>query len=247
MAALATETITKSGQPKHLVGTKGSRRPRLNPQQLRFAREYAYDVMGNATKAAIAAGYSKATASAQANALLTQPRVIDEIDRLQARKLQKTEVLMAATISECARVAFSDINSLLDEKGAWLPQDQWPEDIRRAIASAEFNAKGQCTKLKFWSKVEALTLMAKYTGMLQEAAPDAGQPTKTEVTINLVQAPPQQAAAIIEHAPQYTELEHEQRATIEVRLLPAPDSSNLPQAERDSLISPNGSSDTAQS
>ncbi len=56
-------------------------RDALSPQEQRFCNEYAANG-GNATKAAIAAGYSEATAAQTASRLLKRPRVHAEIRRL---------------------------------------------------------------------------------------------------------------------------------------------------------------------
>ncbi len=223
---------------------KDTRRGRLNVQQARFCRQYAYDVMGNATKAAIAAGYSKDTASAQAAVLLNLPKVQDEIARLQVRQLQKTELLVAATVTELARLAFSDPRNFFDAEGNPLPVHELPDDIAAALASFEIETKqtkrtrdddaGETierstivTKYKLWSKPEALAMMGKYTGILREKdnAAASDTPTRTEVTITLVQAQPRQPDPVAELEPTRATIQqpanYGSAAAVEVKLIGA--------------------------
>jgi hypothetical protein len=182
--------------------------------------------MADGKRAAIAAGYEPATAKTQASQLLNLQKVQDEIARLQVRQLQKTELLVAATVTELARIAFCDPGNLLDEHGRMMRPDQWPEDLRHAVASYKCDKAGNVLEIKFWSKPEALAMMGKYTGILREkdnaAASDA--PTRTEVTITLVQAQPRNPDPVAELEPTRATIQQPANygtAAVEVKLIGA--------------------------
>jgi phage terminase small subunit len=71
--------------------------PKLTPKQQRFVNEYALD--NNATQAAIRAGYSKATAAAQASRLLTNANVAETIAAAQAKQAERAEIDTAWVIA----------------------------------------------------------------------------------------------------------------------------------------------------
>ena len=55
-----------------------------------FAKEYIIDL--NATRAAIAAGYSKKTANSQGSRLLTHAKVQDYIKEFMGKREERTEI-----------------------------------------------------------------------------------------------------------------------------------------------------------
>ena len=80
-------------------------------------------------------------------------------------------------LREAARIAYSDIRQLFDEKGRLLPIQQWPEDIARAVAGVEvvkrnvYSDDGQVDdviKLKLWDKPRKLENLMKHNGLLAE-------------------------------------------------------------------------------
>lgn len=80
-------------------------------------------------------------------------------------------------LRESARIAYSDIRQLFDEKGRLLPIQEWPEDIARAVAGVEvvkrnvYSDDGQVDdviKLKLWDKTVKLSNLMKHHGQLTE-------------------------------------------------------------------------------
>ena len=69
----------------------------LTDRQSMFVNEYALD--NNATQAAIRAGYSKATAAAQASRLLTNANVAETIAAAQAKQAERAEIDTAWVIA----------------------------------------------------------------------------------------------------------------------------------------------------
>lgn len=81
---------------------------KLTQKQQIFVAEYLKDL--NATRAALSAGYSKATADAQGSRLLKNVKVSSEIEQKQAKRLQKLELSadfvlegIRETIEECRK------------------------------------------------------------------------------------------------------------------------------------------------
>lgn len=63
---------------------------KLTPKQEQFCQEYLIDL--NATQAAIRAGYSKKGANVQANNLLTNINIQENIQKLQDARSKRTEI-----------------------------------------------------------------------------------------------------------------------------------------------------------
>lgn len=99
-----------SEQPKkpRPINRKGGRKPPpdgLSTQQQRFVAEYVANG-GHAGKAALAAGYSPATASKQGPRLTRTPLVREAIKAQQAKVVKKLEIKAEDVLGELAKVAF---------------------------------------------------------------------------------------------------------------------------------------------
>lgn len=73
----------------------------LNTKQWKFAKQYA--ILGNATQAAINAGYSQKSAAAQAGVLLQHPRVREMIDRELALSAERCAVTQDSVLRGLVR------------------------------------------------------------------------------------------------------------------------------------------------
>lgn len=80
---------------------------RLGTRQRRFVDEYMTDC--NATRAAIAAGYSKRTASQAGWEVLRNPKVAAEIGQRQKRLAERHQVSAENVVSELSKLAFSNL------------------------------------------------------------------------------------------------------------------------------------------
>lgn len=85
--------------------------PDLNPKQKRFVAEYLID--GNATQAAIRAGYSKKTARSIGAENLTKPDIAAAIAGKQAKIAGKLEITAERVISELALLGFSNMQDYM--------------------------------------------------------------------------------------------------------------------------------------
>lgn len=143
----------------------------LNHQQAAFVREYLK--CGNATKAALKAGYSRRTSYAQGCRLLKHA----EIRKSLAAKVEKAELTADRVLEEIRRLAFSDVRSLFHENGDLKDITELTEDQAACIGGLEVlikNAKAgdgitdTIHKIKIWDKTKSLELLAKYFKLLTD-------------------------------------------------------------------------------
>ena len=139
----------------------------LTAKQRAFAHAVAR-LGGNAT-AAYREVYKCSQGVAESNAcvLMGNAGVAKIVAELQGKQLAKLDASAESIKLELARVAKVDVAKAFDERGKLLPLHKMPEDVRRAISSVERDAKGR-VKVRFWSKNEALGLLAKHHGLLRE-------------------------------------------------------------------------------
>jgi phage terminase small subunit len=82
-----------------------------------FCQAYVADASRNATKAAVAAGYSEKTARTQASMLLTRLNIKARIRELEREALRNAgydpSAMSAAVMREYVRIAFSDITDVI--------------------------------------------------------------------------------------------------------------------------------------
>lgn len=140
----------------------------LTDKQSQFAREYIIDF--NATRAAIRAGYSEASAKSIACDLMAIPNVHDAIEAEMEKRTRRTHVTADRVIKELARVAFSDFRNfakwdaggvdLIDSSALSDDDSACVEEVGETISAQ--GAKSM--KLKLHSKIRALELLGKHTG-----------------------------------------------------------------------------------
>jgi len=151
---------------------------RLTVKQARFALEYVKD--GNATRAAVRAGYSDASAGEIGYENLTKPHVLAAVSAALHRHLANLDLSVERIIQEAARVGISDIRELFDpESKRLLLPTEMPDNIARAIASIKVTQKVTAgkdddepeiyttTEVKLWDKLRGLELIGKLKGLLR--------------------------------------------------------------------------------
>jgi phage terminase small subunit len=154
----------------------------LNQQQRAFAE--AYSKTGNATSAAISAGYAEGSAAQMGYKLLKNKLVVAECGRLRARVEKKAEISAARVLEELGKLAFGNMADLFDpETGELLPIHKLPRDVAATLTAFE-NEKG-FQKVKTGSKIAALDTLTKIMGMIKQ------QDTFAPVQIIIGEAPRQ--------------------------------------------------------
>lgn len=146
----------------------------LTAKQRRFVSEYLID--GNATQAAVRAGYSSGTAGSIGHENLTKPEIASAIAEAQAAQIQAAGITAQRVIEELATVAFSDVRNLLTEAGQLADLPSLPDSVTRAVSSIEVTKQRTqkdgtsvteewVSKVRQWDKLRALEMIAKLRGM----------------------------------------------------------------------------------
>jgi len=147
----------------------------VKQRRTRFVKEYLIDQ--NATRAAIAAGYSEKTAEVQGSRLLSDAKVRAEVDAANDKVNAKLDLTVERVKQEIARLAFYDPAAFWNENGTAKPIHEIDEDARRAIAGFEtaelFEGNGEdrglagyVKKFKLADKNRALETAARHLKML---------------------------------------------------------------------------------
>ena len=150
---------------------------KMRPDVNVFIREYLRD--SNGRRAAIAAGYSAASADSQASRLLKNVKVRAEIDSNRAELLAKvqadTGITLERVLREIARIGFFDPRKLFDKDGKPLAITGLDDDTAAAIAGLDVMEEyegsgvdrvlvGYVKKWKLADKNSALEKLAKHLG-----------------------------------------------------------------------------------
>lgn len=157
----------------------------LKPKQAAFLVEYRKD--RNATQAAIRAGYSAHSARQTGSRLLALEAVQSALQAKRSEALASLEVTEDRLLQELAAIAFSNIRTYCrwtdDGQLEVLASEDIPPELAAAIESVEeqtltsTNKDGSRTyervkrKVKLYSKMDALKLLAEYMGLSSELAP----------------------------------------------------------------------------
>lgn len=138
---------------------------RLTPRQLLFVEHYYENA--NPTAAADWAGYAKPGPSAAE--LLKNPKIQRALAKMAAPVRVAAAIEVETVVAELGHVAFADVGDVFDEEGQVLPLKDWPEYLRRCVASFEVDQFGLPTKVRFWSKNDALDKLMRYLGAYQDS------------------------------------------------------------------------------
>lgn len=154
---------------------------RLTDKQERFAVEFATNG-GNATAAYRAAydagGMAPHIVNQQACRIAANPRVAARIAELRQAARDHVERVVNVTATDVAlsaqRAMLADLAQALDASGHPLPFEQWPEDLRLATDSVQFETthvgegekavQTRVTKVKLSSRATARDQLAKHLG-----------------------------------------------------------------------------------
>jgi phage terminase small subunit len=127
-------TPASAGAARKAPAKQEGRKPepkKLTDKQGAFALEYVRDL--NATRAAIAAGFSAKTASVQGYQLLQNTLVREEIARLNAERVERLKMDADQLLIRLLEEAHADIADLFDDAGGLKPVSEWPMPWRRGL------------------------------------------------------------------------------------------------------------------
>ncbi|HEX5236147.1 MAG TPA: terminase small subunit [Silvibacterium sp.] len=107
----------------------------VTPKQAMFVAEYLID--GNATRAAIAAGFAAGSAHVTGARLLKHATVAAAIAERQERRKEKLKISAERVLEELAKLAFYDPKDLFDERGFLKSVTELDDITRAAIAGLD--------------------------------------------------------------------------------------------------------------
>jgi phage terminase small subunit len=147
----------------------------VHQRRTRFVKEYLLEQ--NATKAAIAAGYSEKTAGQQGHRLLKDAQIRAEIEQKNTEINQKLDLSVERIKLEIARLCYYDPAAFFKPDGSPKAIADIDEDSRRAMVGFEtaelFEGSGEkrdlagyIKKFKLSDKGRALELAARVQKML---------------------------------------------------------------------------------
>jgi len=147
------------------------------PKERAFVEQLLCDPEFSIIEAAKKAGYkSPQTAS---STVLTRPRVQQLIGQMLHKRSQANKITADRVLQELAGVAFQQPKQYLDENGMPIPLHELPDNVAVALkdlkVTVTYEENGEESVLKHvayryqcWDKMEALTMLAKHVGILQE-------------------------------------------------------------------------------
>lgn len=146
---------------------------KLSDKQEMFCKEYVIDL--NAARAARASGYSKKTASRTGVENLSKPRIQKRIAQLQKPTIDRLGITKERVLKEIAKLAFSNIKPLLDDKGNIKKISDMTDDEAAAISSLEISSlslgveEGDGVlinkKMKLYGKDKSLNMLMKHLNL----------------------------------------------------------------------------------
>lgn len=146
----------------------------LTKRQQRFVDEFLVD--GNATRAAIRAGYATSSASVQGSRLIGDANVAAEIASREADMLKACRLRAYRVLNEVAIIAHSDPDDYtVSDEGVLTLSPGAPPDAMRAVASIKrkvvYQKNGsveRTVEYRLWDKNSALDKAMKHLGIISD-------------------------------------------------------------------------------
>ena len=145
---------------------------KLTAKQQRFVDEYLIDL--NATQAAIRAGYKKSEyTDTNANKLLENTRIAEEIDKAMAERSKRTGINQDRVLLELAKMAFVNIDDVVDVKTGKVKESASRDDLA-CIQSIKYKMTEGVSgisverEVKIADKKANLELIGKHLGMFKD-------------------------------------------------------------------------------
>lgn len=165
--------VKKAAKPRVKQGTSSA-----SDRKSAFVEAYIANG-GNATDAAIRAGYSPKTADQQGSRLLKDVKVSSLLDKRRVALCTKLEISTERILQERARLSFFDVRKLFDKDGKPIPIHELDDDSAAAIAGLEVVEQfegtgdnkqfvGYLKKYKLSDKGASLTALEKHLGMYEK-------------------------------------------------------------------------------
>jgi len=144
----------------------------LSKKQKRFVEEYLIDL--NATQAAIRAGYKKSEyTDTNANKLLENTRIAEEIEKAMAERSRRTGINQDRVLQEIAKLAFVNIADVIDVNTGAVKEGATDEDLA-CIQSIKYKTSETSNgfsverEVKIADKKANLELLGRHLGMWKD-------------------------------------------------------------------------------
>lgn len=147
---------------------------RLTPKMRAFA--LALPTAESQEAAALAAGYGAQHARKNSGAMAKHADVAIVVDYIVNSAVKEAQDDVERLIREACAVALADPIGMVNPDGSIKPLHEWPENLRRALASYDVSelriGKGEDAVLgllhkpRFWNKLDAIEKIAKIRGYL---------------------------------------------------------------------------------
>ena len=171
---MATKKRPKAGTSHHEAAQK----------RKKFVEDYLANG-GNATQAAISAGYSEKSAGVTGSKLLKDAKVLAEISKRRVEIVANAELSTDRLVKEIGRISFSDPRKIINDKGQVKLPHELDEETAAAISSFKMNADGSI-EYRFWDKNSAHERACKITGAFEK------DNTQSRPVTKVVIVPPKQ-------------------------------------------------------
>ncbi|MGD1082911.1 MAG: terminase small subunit [Candidatus Sulfotelmatobacter sp.] len=164
--------VAKGRPARPQACTACSRTPSHERRKL-FVAEYLTDL--NATRAAIAAGYSSKTAGQQGSRLLKNVKVVAEIAAKTKARTSRLEIRADNVLQELAKLAFFDPRKLFNPDGTAKQITELDDDTAAGVAGLDVHeimrdGAGGCTRIlikkyKLVDKGQNVERLGKHLGL----------------------------------------------------------------------------------
>jgi phage terminase small subunit len=129
----------------------------LTFKQRTFCNEYLVDM--NATRAALRAGYSAATALN--GALMRIPKIQLYLQRHATAATDRAQITQDMVLKELAKIAFGNMGNYFTDDGRMKPMDALNADEKAALLNVIISKDGS-TQVKMNNKMQALDKIARH-------------------------------------------------------------------------------------
>lgn len=171
---------------------------RRHNQVTTLEREFAHAYVDNlcliqadnnedyAAKVAQIIGIEKYNCKRWSKGALEEPCVQRLINRLSRDRSKRTEITADRVLAEYARIAFSNIDEIVDDNFEPYPLSQIDEDAKSSISSVKKipGKFGTIIEIKRNDKIKALEMLAKNLGLMEEQ----NQESPEEIALKALQA-----------------------------------------------------------
>jgi phage terminase small subunit len=134
----------------------------------------AYVRTGNASEAAIAAGYSKKAPNVAAAKIRANPEVAAAILERQQETVERAGVRAASVLLGIAELAYANLNMLRDEEGKARTFKDLPQALLAGAEAIDFNPDGSVRKIRL-ARGNGLHMLAQHLKLLTDVLEHQGK------------------------------------------------------------------------